>query len=146
MTVSQRLVTLIERNADELTRKWLEIIRTHPETPTYRSYDEKRLYGRAFRVYSQLGKWISHHTSKQEIAEIYRALGGQRRGEGFGLAEIVLALILTRRVLWQKVQSDGLLDTALDLNMAMDLHNHVALFFDRAIVHSIRGYEEAPPG
>ena len=63
--------------------------------------------------------------------------------EGFALSEVIQALLVIRRVLWFKVQSDGFLDTALDLNMALALYNRVLLFFDRAIYFTSLGYEKA---
>jgi hypothetical protein len=141
MTISARLVGLVEKNADQLTKRWMELVRTHPGTPTYHTYDEAKLYQRAFSVYSQFGKWLSADTTADEIQEIYIALGAQRRKEGFALSELLQALIITRRVLWLKVEADGLLDTALDLNLALQLSNQTALFFDRAMFFAAQGYE-----
>jgi len=140
--VAQKLVEMIENNADELTKNWLNNVKKHASTPTYAKYeDEKELYQRAFRVFSQLGKWISRDTSKEEIQSYWTGLGKQRRREGFALSEIVLALALVRQELWQKVQTEGLLDTAYDLYQAMELYNRVALFFDKAVFHTAIGYE-----
>ena len=145
MVLSNRLVELIERNADQLTRRWIEIVRTHDGTPTYHTYDEQKLYDRAFSVYSQLGKWLSAETTHDEVKKIYTALGAQRRLEGFKLSELLEALLVTRQVLWSKVESEGLLDTALDLNQAIDLNDRTLAFFDRCAIHAARGYEEATP-
>jgi hypothetical protein len=140
--VSQKLVDLIERNATDLTNSWLADIRKDPNTLTYRHFDPDRIYARAFRVYSQLGKWVSHETSKEEVARDYRALGEQRRQEGFALSEVIQALILIRRNLWRKVMEEGLLDSTYDLYQAIELNNRVALFFDRAIFYTACGYEQ----
>ena len=140
--LSDKLVKLIERDADQLTKKWLGNVQSHPTTPTYHTYDKKTLYHRAFRVYSQLGKWISRETSKEEIAEYYTALGKQRCKEGFALSEVIQALIITRRNIWLKVLSEGLLDTVLDHHQALELNNRVVLFFDRAIYFTSLGYEK----
>ena len=141
MRVSTRLVKIIENNADELTKKWLTIVKHHPGTPTYHDYDETSLYDRAYRVYSQLGNWLSRETDKDFIARHYNALGARRRREEFRLSEVIQALILTRRVLWYKIMSDGLLDSALALHLAMELNNEVSYFFDRAIYFTAVGYE-----
>jgi hypothetical protein len=140
--VSQKLVNLIERNADELTNSWLADIRKDPNTLTYRQFDRMAIYERAFRVYSQLGKWISHETSKEEVAKDYRALGEERRREGFALSEVIQALILIRRNLWRKIMEEGLLDSTYDLYQAIELNNRVSLFFDRAIFFTACGYEQ----
>lgn len=140
--VSQKLVDLIERNATDLTNAWLADIHKDPNTITYRHFDPKAVYTRAFRVYSQLGKWISHETSKEEVARDYRALGDERRREGFALSEVIQALILIRRTLWRKVMEEGLLDTPYDLYQAIELNNRVSIFFDRAIFYTACGYEQ----
>ena len=141
-TVSRRLVDLIERSADELTTSYVQAIRRDPRMPSYQGFDQREIYKRAYLVYSQLGKWISRETTKEEVRNYWRALGRQRRREGFPLSEIVLSLCHIRRLLWEKVQSAGLLDTALDLYQAMDLHQRVVVFFDRAAYHAALGYEE----
>jgi hypothetical protein len=142
MFASQKLVNMIERDADILARKWLADVQKHPDTPTYHQFDPDELYRRGYDVYSRLGKWISRDTTKQDIATHYLALGRQRRGEGFALPEVIQALIITRRHVWLKVLSDGFLDNVLDLAMAMDLNNRVVLFFDRAIFYTALGYEK----
>ncbi len=141
-SVSYKLVDLIERSADEITLNWLRDIKQNSGMPTYHAYDENLLYDRAFLVYSQLGKWISRETTKQEIAEHYESLGAERRREGFALSEVVQALIRTRRHLWLKIMSEGLMDNVLELNQAMELSNRVILFFDRAIYYTVLGYEK----
>lgn len=140
--VSQRLVDLIERNAAELTNNWLADIRKDASLMTYHRYDNIELYSRAFRVFSQLGKWISRETTKEEVARDYMTLGEQRRKEGFSLSEVIRAIILIRRNLWRKVMQEGLLDTTYDLYQAMELNNRVTLFFDRAIYYTSLGYEK----
>ena len=141
MLPTKRLVDLIERNADALSKAWLKDIQGREEMPTYRSYDPDRLYERVYRVYSQLGKWISKQTTKQDIAAEYTVMGADRYREEFRLSEVVQALTLTRRHLWLKVLFEGFLDTALDLHGAMEMNNGVVLFFDRAILCTIQGYE-----
>jgi hypothetical protein len=140
--VSRNFVNLIEQHAAELTKEWLERVRKDPRTPTYHTYDKDELYSRAFSVYSQLGKWLSYDTTKEDIARVYTAMGKQRRKEGFKLSELIHALILTRRVLWFKILSEGIMESTLDLNLAMDLSNQTIVFFDRAIFFATQGYEQ----
>jgi hypothetical protein len=124
-----------------LTKSWLRDVKQNIKMPTCRAFDEKELYQRAFKVYSQLGKWISRDTSVEEIKSYWTGLGRQRRKEGFILSEVLLAVAMVRRHLWNKVQSEGLLDSAYDLYQAMDLFSHVTLFFDRAIYFTAVGFE-----
>lgn len=141
-SVSRKLVDLIERNAEALAKCWLADVKREASLTTYHSYDDIELYDRAFRVFSQLGKWISRETTKEDVARDYMALGGRRREEGFALSEIIRALILIRRNLWRKVMDEGLLDTSYDLYQAIELNDRVTLFFDRAIFYTALGYEK----
>jgi hypothetical protein len=139
---SRKLVDLIESNADELTTNYVLSIQRDQRMPRYQGFDQKEIFKRAYRVYSQLGRWISRETTKEEVKDYWTALGRQRKREKFPFSEIVLSLCHIRRVLWEKVQAEGVLDTALDLYQAMDLHQRVVLFFDRAMYFAAVGYEE----
>jgi hypothetical protein len=144
MWTSQRLVDLIETHADELANRWLTTVKEHPGTPTYANYNDTLMYDRAFDVYKNLSKWIMADSDKKdEIRRKYMTLGAQRYREGIPLSEVLMALLITRRVLWSKVESEGMLDTAVEVNMAMAMSNQVQLFFERALVFVARGYEQA---
>jgi hypothetical protein len=139
---SRKHVDLIERNADELTASYVISIQRDQRMPRYQGFDQKEIFKRAYRVYSQLGKWISRETTKEEMRNYWTDLGRQRRKEGFPFSEIVLSLCHIRQELWEKVQAEGVLDTALDLYQAMDLYQRIIVFFDRAIYFAAIGYEE----
>jgi hypothetical protein len=140
---ANNLVNLIERNAESLAKQWLEIVQTHPGTPTFHTWDEDQLFTRVYKVYSYLGRSISEQTTREDIEREYVALGQQRFAEGFALSEVIQALIISRRVLWLKIQADGFLDTAVDFHLGLDLNNKVVLFFDRAIYYTTIGFEKA---
>ena len=137
---SRKLVTLIENDAEELARIWLNDVKKNVKLPSYHTFNEEDLYKRAYEVYRHLGKWISWETSKEEISLQYRAHGAQRQQQGFELSEVVQALILMRRRLWDKVTFEGLLDTVLHMHQALDLNHQVVRYFDRAIYYTIIGF------
>jgi len=140
--ISQSLVDLIERHAAELTNDWLADVRRNTGMPTCHDCADDHLFDETFAVYGQLSKWISRdEQSKEDITRTYLALGRQRRQEGIPLSEVLQGLILAKRRLWLKVLSDGILDTALGLQQALELNNRVVLFFDRAIYYTAAGYE-----
>jgi len=141
--ISEKLVKLIEDNADILTKSWLRDIRQNPTTPTYHNFPEEELYQRAHFIYSQLGHWISRETGKGEVLGYYMKLGEERFNEGFALYEVVSAIILLKRHLWLHILSDGQLSTAFELYQSLELNNRVVLFFDRAVYYAIIGYQEA---
>ena len=141
--ISQALVHLIETHADELTRRWMKIVRVHPDTQTYRTFSDDKLCQRAFEVYSRLGRWVGSEAHHAEVEESYTALGAERFREGFRLSEVIAALWLTKRELWGFVLERGLLDSAVQLYQTLELYNSVVAYFDRAAFYTARGYEEA---
>ncbi len=141
--ISEKLVELIENDADILTKHWLNDVKENPSTPTYHTFSEEKLYQRAHLVCSQLSHWISRETKKEDIKNYYTKLGNERFKEGFGLYEVVSAFVLLKRHLWLHILSDGQLSTAFELYQSLELNNRVVLFFDRAIYYLIIGYEEA---
>lgn len=118
-------------------------MKKRPETPTYHGYPDDGLHRRVYDVYQRLGKWISRETSVKEIARVYTALGRQRHAEGFALSEVLEALILTQRHRWLFVLKEGLLETALDLQAALDPNARAVLFFDRSTYYTAVGFERA---
>ena len=142
---SGRLIKLIETEADDLAGELVRTLHEHPHTPSFHTYTSKELYERAFNLYRNLNAWISRKSEREDLAKYYTALGIQRRTEGFPLSEVLHALNLMRRVLWKRIDEQGLLDTAEDFIQAMEFHNQVLLFFDRAILYTAKGYEAALP-
>jgi len=134
-----KLVGLIEDHADELTARMVRKVREDPRMAAYHRFDDKDLGKRAHMVYANLGKWLGD-TSEGLVEEEYFRLGKLRCGEGIPLSQVVIALLQTRRNLWHFVQLQGW-DTVFDLRQQLDLELLVVRFFDRAILHAVRGYE-----
>ncbi len=140
-----RLVALIEDHADELAERIVRKLHQDPRTTAYRRFDENGLLERTRRVYAHLGQWLGE-TSEDPIEAEYFLLGTVRRSEGVPLSEVVMALLMTRRNLWQFIDSQGA-DNILELRQQLDLELLVVRFYDRAIHHTVRGYESGgPPG
>ena len=134
-----KLVALIEDHADELTARVVQKLRKDPRTSEYRRFDASELDGRARNVYANLGGWLEL-TSEDTVEAEYFHLGEIRREEGVPLSQVVMALLLTRRTLWHFVESQGA-DSMLELRQQLDLELLVVRFFDRAIHHTVCGYE-----
>jgi len=137
--LTRRLVALIEDHADELTARIVRVVREDPRTSEYRRFDDDDLGRRAHSVYADLGRWL-WETSEEPIEEEYFRLGQKRRDEGIALSQVVMALLLTRRNLWQFIDAQGA-DSILELRQQLDLELLVVRFYDRAIYHTVRGYE-----
>jgi len=134
-----KLVTLIEDHADELTALWVRTVRESPRMAAYQRFGDEDLGERARLVYANLGKWLEL-SSEGLVEEEYFRLGKLRCSERIPLSQVVWALLLTRRNLWQFVELQGW-ETIFDLRQQLDLEILVVRFFDRAILHAVRGYE-----
>lgn len=139
--LAARLVTTIEKHAEELTRRVVHQLRLNPRTPSYRRLDAEENYARVLNVVSNLGEWLDHK-SDAATEKAYRKLGLQRFREGIPLCEVVGALMLTERILREFVQSEGLVDTAFELHQQVELYSLINDFFDRAIYFTVLSYEE----
>ena len=139
--LSARLVKMIEDHADHLTRGLLEEFRRHPLTTSYRQFSDSELHDRVYGVYSNLGRWIDQGT-EGAVAAAYSKLGRTRSREKIPLAQVVKALQLTKYHLRAYVRDCGLVGSAVELYQEQELQRLVGLFFDEAIYHTVRGYEE----
>ncbi len=141
--ISQKLVDLIEENAEELTNRFMKDLFSREETRHYKKIPEDRTHERVFDVYKRLGSWLSKKRSmKEEIKKHYTELGKQRYKEGIPLNEVIMAFLLVKRHIWLYVMDKHVIDSAYELQAVLDLNNRVVLFFDRIIFFIAMGYEE----
>lgn len=140
----EELVRLIENRADDLAEAMVRKIRESPRMAGYHRFGEDELQERSRLVYANLGKWLEEE-SEGLVEEEYLRLGRRRCQERIPLSQVVWALLLIRRNLWEFVQKQGW-DTLDDLRGSMDLEIRVVRFIDRAILHTVRGYEMEGPG
>jgi len=139
--LSDKLIALIEKNAEIITKRWLDDITTRKSTPTYAKFDPETSFARNKNVIKQFGDWLGGTYSDKDIKRFYRKLGRDRKKEGFALSEVLSALSLTRKYTWEFALSQGMWNKAIDVYMALELERRMMLFFDRAAYHIAKGYE-----
>lgn len=139
--LSNRLVELIEADPDHIAQLWLRDVQTNRSTPTYHHFDRQLLYQRVFLVISHFGHWLNGSYHGQDIISYYVQLGKIRKQEGFNLSEVISALSLTKKHIWEFALSRGMWDRTIDIYTIMELERRISLFFDRAIYHVAKGYE-----
>lgn len=142
--LSDRLVELVEAHSDHIARVWLKDVQTNRSTPTYHHFDQELLYHRVFLVISHFSDWLSGSYRGQDIITYYMHLGRTRKREGFGLSEIISALSLTKKHIWEFALSQGMWNRTIDIYTIMELERRISLFFDRATYHVAKGYETQP--
>lgn len=150
-----RLIWLIENHAESITRATVEDIRSNPRTPSFHSVPREELERGIYSLYHNLGRWIGTRDEAHIEAE-YVALGRARRAGGVPLSELVFAVILYKKHLRQFIQDNSVLGSTTDqpeheellpvlLYEVQELNYMVGHFFDAALYHTARGYEQAAP-
>jgi len=139
--LAARLVRMIEDHAEELTRGLLDDLVKNPRTPAYHRLSRDELHRRTYDVYHNLGRWIGEKT-EAAVESVYRELGRVRCREHIPLSEVVEALVLVKGHLWDYILASGLVETAVDLYQEEELNLMVGHFFDKALYHLVKGYED----
>lgn len=139
--ISEKIVAIIEENADTLTNRLCKDLLSREETKGYQKLNKDLVYERVYDVYSRLEWWLQGDKRKGEIRDHYMKLGIQRFHEDIPLSDVVMALLLIKRHLWLFVQETNFFDSSFQLMQALEFNNRVVLFFDRAIYFTCVGYE-----
>ena len=140
--LSDRLVRVIEANAEFISRLWIEEVTTSRSTPGYHHFDRQRLFHRVHTILSQFGKWLGGGYDDRDIQAYYTDMGRERRREGFRLGEILSALSLIKKHLWEFALSRGMWQKTIDIYMALELDRRIVIFFDKASFYTALGYED----
>jgi hypothetical protein len=143
--LSMKLMRLIERHSEDLSRELATQIRHSDRTSDFRKIAPQKLQLAAVEVYRNLGEWLLQKT-EGDIAGRFRTIAAQRAAEGIKLAQLVWALTLTRDHLLQFLRREALADSIVQLHGELELHQLLNQFFDRAIYYAIQGYETTPEG
>jgi len=137
-----RLIELIESHADEVTARVLAVVHSDTRLPGMQSLSDTELVARFDDVCRRLSQWLTAGESGGLI-ERYEALGRQRCLEGIALYEVVCAGQIFERELIRYAREQPAEMTALDLYSEAELERMIRGFFDRVILHLVRGYEQA---
>jgi hypothetical protein len=131
---------MIEDHAEELFRGLIDDLQSNPRTPSYHRLNRDELRLRLYDVYRHLGKWLSDATENHVEVE-YGELGRKRFQENIPISEVVWALTLSKYHLRDYIRTCGLIESAVELYQEQELQRLIGRFFDRAVYHTVRGYE-----
>jgi hypothetical protein len=150
--IAAKLVELIEIHASQLTGDVTRELVTSERTRGFRAVRPQDLEERIFQIVHHLGNWIGHPRSESVQVE-FAGWGRRRFDQGIPLSEIVYAVIVLKQHMSRYILDNGLVDASfprvdgdyvlpMHLNSLQDLNIRVGQFFDEAIYHLARGYEE----
>ena len=141
--ISQKLVQLVEDNAERIAQKWCGVVKSHPATPAYHSLSERECLYQAKSIYLRLGHLLDYETPREELNQYLVGFAEKRLDESLPLPDVIYALILMRRHLWLFAEQEAMGEyDALGLHKALEFNNRVILIFDRAIHIVIQRYEK----
>ena len=141
-----RLVDIIDENVESIAKSWITDVTTNRSTIEYHSTDKSSLTMTAQSILFQISRWLGGIYNDAEIKEFYMTNGKVRRAAGFRLSNILSALSLIRKHIWDIALSRGVWQKNLDVYMAFELERRIAIFFDKAAFYTTGGYEEDVPG
>ncbi|MGD8371746.1 MAG: hypothetical protein PVF76_05465 [Syntrophobacterales bacterium] len=139
--LTKKIVDLIEANALRLSEEIQERLLSHPSTQSYRNIDEQMLHDWIYDVCSRFSYWLEEDKDEGEVAQHYQNLGKDRFEQNFQLPEVISALYLTKRRLWEFIAASREVDSALNLNQIVEASFLLVRFFDHAVMHVTEGFE-----
>jgi len=139
--LSDRMIGVIEENAESIARRWMNDALNNPSTADFRRIDRSRLFRDVREILSQFGKWLGGFYRDADIRNYYTAFGRVSRREGVALSHALSALSLIKKHLWEFALSQGMWRKTLDIYMALELDRRIVIFFDKAVFYTTRGYE-----
>jgi hypothetical protein len=138
--LSDTLVGFVSDHAAYVARLWLADVRSNRTTAGYRRLDPENLRAGCTEGLQQLGRWLEGESSEEDIKSFYRDLGRRMETEGLEFHELLSALMLLKKHIWMHARSQGVWERPLDTYRAMELQSRFAVFFDKAMYHSARGF------
>ena len=139
-----RLMQLIESHADQLADEVLRDIAKSPRVPVLKSREEEVLRKRVRELYHDLGAWLSER-DEERLEDVFGGFGRHRRADCTPLDEVVYALMMVKSHLWAFIERNDVTDQPMELAQERHLLSDIDRFFDRAIYHTVHGYEHASP-
>lgn len=143
--LSDRIVDVIRENGGIIINNWLKDVETNRSTPTYQLFDKERLFQRAHGVLLLFSRWAGEFYKDKDVRSIdiqgyFIGFGKDKKREGFELSEVLSALSLKRKHIWEFALSHGISKKPLDIYMAFEFDRRMMIFFDRATFYTTLGY------
>jgi hypothetical protein len=142
MMLAYRLLRLVETHSDALAAGLLERTQNSPLLPGYRNVPPGELEQRVYEIYRHLADWLLGK-SELEVEKRYLEIGAKRARQDVPLSQLIWAIILTKKNLWDFVQREAVLDRPAEISGELEVEELLDQFFDRAIYYAAVGYERA---
>lgn len=140
--ISQKLLRLVQQNADRLTNDLIAEVRRDPRTSAYHKLSEEDLHERALDLFHNLGQWLSSRT-EFAVQRKYEAFGRRRYQEKIPFSQVFLALTTAKGILLNFIRGAAAAESVAELPLEYELATAVTQFYDKALYYAAAGYEDA---
>ena len=138
--LSDSLIGFVNESIPLVARLWLADVRSNHTTAAYLLLDPDALLTECTTSLRQLGGWLEGESTEEQIRQSFHELGAHRKGQGVPLHELLSGIMLLKRQMWAHARSQGVWQRPMEMYRVMELQSRFAVFFDRAMYHSARGY------
>lgn len=139
--LSDELAALIQEHCEELAGLWLADVRSNPTTPSYHRGDAAELLARGTQAVAELSRWLTGQTPNAKLKAFYRDVAGERKADEFALHEVLSAVALLKKQVWNFAAAHVSGGRPIDAYRLLELSRRIAVFFDLAMYQVARGYE-----
>ncbi len=139
--LSDALVAYFTESIPYVARLWLADVRSnHTTSASYMRLDPELLLAECTTGLEQLGRWLQGESGEDQIRAFYRDLGARRREQGVAVHEMLSAIMLLKKQIWNHARSQGVWESPVDAYRVMELQSRFAVYFDKATYHAARGH------
>jgi hypothetical protein len=135
------LMLSIQTHADKLTADFVADLVSDPRTERLARLPQEDLTRGVVTLYGRLAHWLVEK-HPDELEANFRSRARRQRQAGIPLSEIVVAVILVKKQLWEFVKRNTLVDSIGDLYQRDEAFVLIGEFFDRLLYVTALGYEE----
>ena len=142
MMLAYRLLRLVETHSDALAAGLLKRTRNSPWLPGYDHVPPEELRQRVHEIYRHLADWLLGK-SELDVERRYIEIGARRAQQGVPLSQLIWAIILTKKNLWDFLKQEAVLDRPAEISGELEVEELLDQFFDRAIYYAAVGHEHS---
>jgi hypothetical protein len=142
MLLAYRLLRLVETHSDALAAGLLERTSHSPLLPDYAHVPPEELRERVHEIYQHLAEWLLGK-GDVDVEQRYLEIGAKRAEQDVALSQLIWAIILTKKNLWDFLKQEAVLDRPVEIAGELEVEELLDQFFDHAIFYAAVGYERA---
>jgi hypothetical protein len=141
--VNGTIIDTLNINARDLAVKWKYLIHKAPQLKHYATLDDNRLIDQGARIYPPLARTLDRGLDREALGDFFVRLGREKMEEGFPMSEVIYAVNLAERVVFEYIMDDFVHDSPIRMYQAMGMVNKAAEFFLLGCFYLTKGFLEA---